>query len=261
MVGCLGSNSEKHSRTVSSKLPEGFELVICRLDCTNAGNEGVVISRIKVGNSRVSMKMRVNVIMHNLFVVGGSGLDNMPKRPRTHGRLFCKVSQPPTSTVALISTVADHLPWTVRSWSRVESKVRNLCTATEASDEVLALDVWVDDKRVLQLDKDAAMAGTCWGSCAVAVDEMRKLSARRVANSVAIGAMMIFFGFLGSYPTEPWQSRVDMFRCMTEKSSHVRALSWTVRDANGQGSASKSSMRAEYCRRAVTGVRSWPSSF
>lgn len=47
----------------------------------------------------------------------------------------------------------------------------------------------MDDKRVLQVDKDAAIAGTCWGSCAVAVEEMRKLSARSVANSVAIGAM------------------------------------------------------------------------
>ena len=47
----------------------------------------------------------------------------------------------------------------------------------------------MDDKRVLQVDKDAAIAGTCWGSCAVAVEEMRKLSARSVANSVAMGAM------------------------------------------------------------------------
>lgn len=71
-----------------------------------------------------------------------------------------------------------------------------MCTATEASEEVLALDVWVDDRSVLQLDKDAAIAGTCWGSCAVAVDEMRKLRARRVANSVAIGAMVVSASFL-----------------------------------------------------------------
>lgn len=110
MVGCLGSNSEKHSRTVSRRLAEAFELAICRLDCTNVGNEGVVISRIRVGYSRVSMKMRVKVMMHSFLDVGGSGFVNMPNSPRTQGRLFCRVSQPPTSMVALIRTIADHRP-------------------------------------------------------------------------------------------------------------------------------------------------------
>jgi hypothetical protein len=111
--------------------------------------------------------------------------------------------------VALIRTIADHLPWIVRSWRRVESIVRYLCTATEASEEFLALDVWVDERSVLQLDKDAAMAGTCWGSCAVAVEEMRKLSARRVASSVAMGAMASSTSFF-SNPAPDGYGRVAL---------------------------------------------------
>jgi hypothetical protein len=65
-----------------------------------------------------------------------------------------------------------------------------LCMATEASDEDLALEVCVEDRSVLQLAKAAAMAGTCWGSCAVVVEEMRKVSARSVASSVDMGAMV-----------------------------------------------------------------------
>jgi hypothetical protein len=42
------------------------------------------------------------------------------------------------------------------------------------------------------------MAGTCWGSWDVGVDEMRKLSARSVANSDATGAMMIAIPSLSS---------------------------------------------------------------
>src|SRR5690242_17960529 len=110
---------------------------MCKPDCTKAGREGVVISRIRVGYSRVSMKMRVKVMMHNFFDVGGSGLLSMLRRPRTQGRLFCNVSQPPTSIVALMRTTADHLPWIVRSWSRVERRVRYLWTATDASEDVL----------------------------------------------------------------------------------------------------------------------------
>ena len=110
MVGCLGSNSEKHSSTMSRRPAEALELAICMPDCTKVGREGVVISRTKVGYSRVSIKMRVNVMMHSFFEVGGSGFVKIPKSPRTQGRDFCKVSQPPTSIVALIKTIADHLP-------------------------------------------------------------------------------------------------------------------------------------------------------
>jgi hypothetical protein len=87
------------------------------------------------------MKIRVSVMRQSFFEIGGSGFVKIARSPRTQGRLFCKVSQPPTSIVALMSTMADHLPWMVRSWSKVERRVRNLCTATDASEDVLALDV------------------------------------------------------------------------------------------------------------------------
>ena len=117
-----------------------------------------------------------------------------PSSPRTHGRHFCKVSHPPTSTVALTRTIADHRPCTVLSWRRVEIRVRYLWMATEASedDALTPPEAWVDERRVLQLARDAAMAGTCWGSCDVGVEEMRNVRARNVASSVVTGAMLQF---------------------------------------------------------------------
>jgi hypothetical protein len=137
MVGCRGSSSLKLPRMICSKVGVTvFVLTICRQDWRKAGREGVVISRIKVGYSLVRRKMRVKVMMHSFFEDGGSGLFRKPSSPRTHGRLFCRVSHPPTSRVALISTTAHHLPCEVRSWSRLETKVRYLCIATDASEEV-----------------------------------------------------------------------------------------------------------------------------
>jgi hypothetical protein len=64
--------------------------------------------------------------------------------------------------------------------------------ATDASEDVtLVPEAWAEERRVLQLANDAAIAGTCWGSWDVGVDEMRKLSARNVANSDATDAMVI----------------------------------------------------------------------
>lgn len=106
--------------------------------------------------------MRVRVMMQSFFEDGGSGLFRKPRSPRTHGRLFCSVSQPPTSIVALIRTMAHHLPWGVRSCSSVESRVRNLWIATEASEDVAFVpEAWGEERRVLQFAKDDAMAGTC----------------------------------------------------------------------------------------------------
>ena len=117
-----------------------------------------------------------------------------------------------------------------------------MCTATEASEDDLALDVWVDDKRVLQLDKDAAMAGTCWGSCAVAVEEIRKLRARRVASSVVMGAMIppvfLFLRFVQTVLAMP-HVEVQM------KKFTGRALEWVRAGSSGQGSSSNSFTRAE----------------
>lgn len=96
-----------------------------------------MISRTRVGCSLVKIKMRVRVIMHSFLDDGGSGFVKMPSSPRTHGRDFWRVSHPPISMVALMRTVADHLPWIVRSCSNVESRVRNLCTATADSEEDL----------------------------------------------------------------------------------------------------------------------------
>lgn len=137
MVGWRGSNWLKLSKTICRRPAGALEDVTWRAAWTNAGSEGVVISRTKVGYSRVRMKMRVKVMMHSFFEVGGSGLVRIPKRPRTQGRLFCRVSQPPISMVALMSTTAAHLPWTDRSWSSVDSKVRYLWATTEASEAVL----------------------------------------------------------------------------------------------------------------------------
>jgi hypothetical protein len=80
----------------------------------------------------------------------------------------------------------------VRSWSKVDSTVLYLWTATEDSDDVLDAAAWGEERRVLQLARAAAIAGTCGGSCAVGVEDMRKVSARSVANSVAIGAISSF---------------------------------------------------------------------
>jgi len=72
------------------------------------------------------------------------------------------------------------------------SRVRYLCIATDASEDVaLVPEAWAEERRALQLANDAAMAGTCWGSWDVGVDEMRKLSARSVASSEAMGAMVL----------------------------------------------------------------------
>jgi len=74
----------------------------------------------------------------------------------------------------------------------VVSRVRYLCIATDASEDVaLVPEAWAEERRVLQLANDAAMAGTCWGSWDVGVDEMRKLSARSVASSEAMGAIVM----------------------------------------------------------------------
>ena len=140
-------------------------LAICRPDWMKGVSEGVVISRTRVGYSLVREKMRVRVMTHSFFKDGGSGLVRNPKRRRTQGRLFCRVSQPPTSMVALTKTTAHHLPWGVRSWSRVDSRVRYLCTATEYSDDVaLVPEVWGEERMDLHEARDAAIAGTCGGS-------------------------------------------------------------------------------------------------
>jgi hypothetical protein len=94
-----------------------------------------VISRTKVGYSRVKTKIRVKVIRQSFFEDGGSGLDRIPRRPRTQGRLFWRVSHPPISMVVLISTMAVHLPWMVRSWRSVDKNVRYLWIATDASED------------------------------------------------------------------------------------------------------------------------------
>ena len=127
----------------------------------NGDNEGVVISRTSEGYSRVRKKMRVRVMMHNCFEEYGSGLVRIPRSPRTHGKLFCSVSQPPISMVDLMRTMAAHLPWMVRSWRSVDRSVRYLWTATEASEAVLEVEAWAEESSVLQLARDAAMAGTC----------------------------------------------------------------------------------------------------
>lgn len=59
--------------------------------------------------------------------------------------------------------------------------------ATEASDDAWDPEVWADESKVLQLVKEAVMAGTCWGSCEVEVEERRKVRARSVDNSVVFG--------------------------------------------------------------------------
>ena len=193
MVGCRGSSSLKLSRTTCSRLTGvALAFAICRQTWTKGDSDGVVISRINVGYSLVRRKMRVKVMMQSFFDDGESGLFRNPRRPRTHVKLFCRVSQPPTSIVALIKTMAHHLPWGVRSWSRVVSRVRYLCIATDASEDVaLVPEAWAEERSALQLANDAAMAGTCWGSWDVGVDEMRKLSARSVASSEAMGAMVM----------------------------------------------------------------------
>lgn len=67
-------------------------------------------------------------------------------------------------------------------------------TATEYSEEVAFVpEAWGDERIVLHEAKDAAIAGTCWVSWEVGVDEMRKLSARSVASSAARGAMTSWF--------------------------------------------------------------------
>ena len=189
MVGWRGNSSLKLSRMTRNSDAGTLELAICKQDWMNAGRDGVVISRTKVGSPRVKTKMRVKVMMQSFFEDGGSGFVKIPKSPRTHDNDFCSVSHPPISMVALMSTVAAHLPWIARSCSSVESRVRYLWSATEASEDDLEAEAWGDERSVLQLARDAAIAGTCWGSCEVAVDEMRKVRARRVASSDAAGAI------------------------------------------------------------------------
>lgn len=111
MVGWRGSNWLKLSRMGPRRAAEycGDE-ASCRQSFMYSGMEGVVISRISVGYSRVMTKIRVKVMRHSFFDDGGSGFESIPRSPRTHGRLFCRVSHPPISRVALISTMAVHLP-------------------------------------------------------------------------------------------------------------------------------------------------------
>ena len=194
-------------------------LAICKPDWIKVGKDGVVISRTRVGYSLVRKKMRVRVMMHSFFDNGGSGLLKKPRRPRTHGRLFCNVSHPPIWTVALIRTMAHHRPWAVRSCSSVESKVRNLWIATDASEDVaLVPEAWGEERRVLQFAKDDAMAGTCWGSCDVGVEEMRKLRARSVASSDVVGAMSLFCMY-------SWNPRLGCeSRLRRDRSTHVQSI-------------------------------------
>jgi hypothetical protein len=70
------------------------------------------------------------------------------------------------------------------------------------------------------------MAGTCWGSCDVGVEEMRKLSARSVASSDAMGAIVsdVLFFHAIMYPVHKIPGRL----IAVEEKVHVDR---TVHDA------------------------------
>lgn len=68
---------------------------------------------------------------------------------------------------------------------------------------------WAVERSVLQLARAAAMAGTCWGSCAVGVEEMRKVRARSDASSVATGGMALSSVSSALVPERPCGDRVS----------------------------------------------------
>lgn len=89
------------------------------------------------------------------------------------------------------------------------------------------------ESNVLQFVKDAAIAGTCWGSCAVGVEEMRNVSARRVASSAAIGA--IFGNVLFDIPIQSLGCHFDHMISSRSKDADVKKTFWIAGSSSISG--------------------------
>ena len=131
-------SSRKQRKTVSrsglrvfdmpSSLRIGVGLIRFKHAVANVGNNGVLISRTRVGYCRLRRNMRVIVIRHSFFVETESGFGRMASNPLSQGSAVLRNSRPPASTVALIRTTAVNLPSGALSCNRDVILVFNLWT-------------------------------------------------------------------------------------------------------------------------------------
>ena len=100
--------------------------------------------------------------------------------PRTHPPAPCTISPPPSSTVALTKTIADHLASALLSCNSVDNCVLYLCTRTSVPGRSLLVCESRDAANsARQLLRVFARNGMICGNCWVGVDARRWVMAPR----------------------------------------------------------------------------------